>query len=455
MQITVVGGGYVGLVSAICFCEFGFNVQIVESSPERFKKLKGGVSPVYEAGLEQSLQKHLAADLLTISNSVTNLTRESDAIVVAVSTRNSMEEDLNLSALHKAMKEISFSLSENKYVGIFIKTSVPTGTCSIIANNTKFIRPDLISGKHYDIIANPGFLREGTAICDFMNPNGIIIGLESNSKKAKDLVEKVYASLLDAKIPFLYTNFETAELVRSTTIGFLATKMAFINEIADLCDRTGADIDVVIKGISLDQGIGPKNLAISPGFGGTSFPKTLRILSNTASSLGIDLKILNGVIKSNIERISNIKNRIVALIEDEAPLSSKKVTILGLSFKPLTNDIKDSASIFVIRDLLNSEICVHMYDPVFIPDSLEVSKIPTDILENKNFFLAESVYDAVNQSDIAVIMTNWAEFMSLDFNKINELMNKKPKSNPILLDYRNMFSKFDLQNFNYISQGNK
>lgn len=453
MHITIVGGGYVGLVSAICFCEFGFNVSIVDLNESRLEKLKNGIPTVCEIGLEQGLKKHSKSKSLSFSNDISDSIKDTDAVIIAVATTKPGGIDSDLSNLHETIREIALSLPNDRYIGIFIKTSVPVGTCSIVANNFRFMRPDLIPGKDYDIIANPGFLREGSAIHDFMTPNRAVIGTESNSSKALELSSKIYDSLLKMNVPFIYTNFETAELIRSATIGFISTKMAFINEMADLCDRVGADINSVIKGIALDQGIGCKSLRVSPGIGGTSFPRTIRILSNTADSLGLDLDVLNGVIKSNTERLSNIKDRIIKLIEDENSISSKRVAILGLSFKPLTSDIRESASVFVINDLLNLGIQVYAYDPLFKPGSKENRKLSEKILSDSNFHLSDSVYEAVNQSDIVVIMTNWAEFVSLDFVKIHELMNKKIGENPVILDYRNMFSKSDLPNFNYISQG--
>lgn len=229
--------------------------------------------------------------------------------------------------------------------------------------------------------------------------------------------------------------------------------MAFINEIANFCDRIGANVNAVIKGIALDQGIGYKAFQITPGFGGTSYPRTVRILSNTANNLGIDLNVLNSVISSNTKRISSIKDRILNIIQDNEDVSNKRVAIFGLSFKPQTSDIRESASVFVVKDLLEKNIDVAVYDPAYELKTKEIDKIPLDIRNNKKFHLEKSAYDAANQSDIIVIMTNWAEFMTLDFKKISELMNKKPNKKPVILDYRNMFFREELPDFEYIPQG--
>lgn len=455
MRVTVVGGGYVGLVSAICFCEFGFNVSLVERNAERLEKLRAGNPVVYEVGLSQGLKKTIASNTISFSDNLPDSIADSDAIVIAVATTKAGGPDSDLSSLTDTVKSIALALPDDRYVGILIKTSVPVGTCSILSNNVKFMRPDLVPGKHYDVIANPGFLREGSAVRDFMTPNRAIIGMESESSNARELISKLYSSLFNMKVPFIYTNFETAELIRAATISFMSTKMAFINEMAEVCDRTGADINTVIKGVALDQGIGYKSFVVSPGIGGSSFPRTVRILVNTADSLGVDLDVLNGVMKSNTNHIAGIKDRIVQLIDGEGDITHKKVSILGLAFKPLTNDVRESASILVVNDLLDSGIPVYAYDPLFKPGVPDLSRIPQKILNDKNFHVTESVYEAAMQSDILVIMTNWTEFVSADFDKIYELMNKKVGEKPIILDYRNMFLKSDLPNFNYISQGTR
>ncbi len=454
MKVAVIGGGYVGLTSAVCYCEFGFDVLLIEKDKDRLELLKKGISASSEIGLESGLQKHLRNGAIHFSETIEDDISNVDAIVISVATTTPNGPDSDLTTLHEVIQEIALSLTADKYIGIFIKTSVPVGTCTIIANNMRFMRPDLTPGKHYDIIANPSFLREGSAIHDFINSNRVLVGLENeNSKEAKKLTLNLYASLVNLGVPFIFTNFESAELIRAATIAFITTKMTFINEIAELCDRVGANINTVIRGIALDQGIGYKAFQITPGFGGTSYPRTVRILANTANNLGLDLNILNSVISANTKRISSIKGRIINIIQDNEGIINKKVAIFGLSFKPLTSDIRESASIFVIRDLLSEGLDVSVYDPAYGLKSKEIKKIPQDILENEKFHLEESAYDAANQSDIIVIMTNWAEFMTLDFKKISELMNKKQNEKPVILDYRNMFSKTDLSDFEYISQG--
>ncbi|MDR2666706.1 MAG: nucleotide sugar dehydrogenase [Holosporales bacterium] len=454
MNITVIGSGYVGVVSAACFCEFGFNVCIVDTDKQRLEMIKNGDIVFNELGLNQMLQKHETNECLSFTDDLRTAIGLSDVVVITVSTTKANEPVSDLSNLHQVTQQVALALNKDHYTAVIIKTSVPVGTCTIIADNFGFTRPDLVPGEQYDIVANPGFLREGAAIYDFMTPSRVLIGFNSHSAKAKGVIEMLYSSIIALKIPFIYSNFETVELIRLASIGFIVTKMAFINEIADLCSRTGADISALLRGIALDQKIGNKALEVSPGFGGVSYPKAARVLLKTANSLGIDLKIVSGAIESNCERIAKIKDKIISLICDEPTnISFKQIAILGLSFKPLTDDIRESASIFVINDLLESKAKVNLYDPLFKPQSKTIQKIPENILKNENFLITESIYEAVNQSDIAVIMTHWPEFRASNLKKIQELMNKKKNAKPIILDYRNMFTKSEMAGFEYIFQG--
>ena len=438
MNITVVGGGYVGLVSAVGFCEFGFEVCLVEQDSKRLENLKVGKSTVYEPGLDIMLRRHIENKRMVFSGDLAGMAANSDAIMIAVSTTPSDDTDLDLTILHNTIKVISSALVKGKYAGIFIRSSVPVGTCSIIAENVKFIRPDLIAGQDYDIIANPTFLREGTAIKDFMSPDLELIGLNKDSLKARELVEMLYDTLLHLQIPFVYANFESIELVRSVIIALSATKMAFINEIKEICNRTDADINVVIRSLVIEQKSGENALLVSPGIGGSSFPRNMRILSQFANSLGLDLKILNGAIQSNTNRIRQISEKIINLITDDEPLNSKRVTIFGLTYKAQTNDIRESASLIVIERLLSEGISVYLYDPAYKPNSEYLERIPKKVMENKKFYLTNTAYEAVVQSNILVIMTAWSEFYGLNYDKIRELMCKSKGKQPIILDYKNI-----------------
>lgn len=453
MHVTVLGGGYVGIVASVCFCEFGFSVGVVEINKQRLADLDKDITSAFEPGLSPALKKHKSRNSIQFLDKLSDFYGQTDCIVIAVATVGQNGQDSDLTDLHRVINEIALNLKRDRYMPIIVKTSVPVGTCRLILNNLQFMRPDLISGEHYDIIANPSFLREGSAIHDFMSPDRVVIGLENDSKKARDFITKLYKSLICSRIPFIYTNFETAELIRYATVGFVVAKIVFMNEIADLCDRSGADIEMLTKGVGLDSRIGHKLLKSTPGFGGASYPRTARILLDTANRLGVDMQILKSALESNKNRISEISRRIINKIDDGSEISNKKVAILGLSFKAQTSDIRESPSVFVIKDLLDKGIEVDVYDPLFKTNSIELRKIPDDIISNKKFKVTDSVYDAVNQSDIAVVMTDWMEFMELDLKKVSELMNKKKNEKPIILDYRNMFLLPDMEDFEYIAQG--
>jgi len=440
MNITIVGGGYVGLISAVCFCEFGFEVCLVEQDPKRLENLKIGKSTVYEPGLDVILSKHIKNKQLSFSDDLAGVVANSDAVMVAVSTTFSLDTDLDLTLLNSTINAIASAIVKGKYVGIFIKSSVPVGTCSIIADNIRFIRPDLIVGQDYDVIANPTFLREGSAIKDFMSPDVEFIGLNNESSKAKEMIKMLYETLLNLKIPFIYANFESVELSRSVIVALAATKMAFINEINEICERTVADINVITKSLMIEQKLGSNSLLISPGIGGSSFPRNIRVLLQFANSLGVDLKILDGALKSNTHRIRKISEKIINMIIDDEPLSSKQVTIFGLTYKAQTNDIRESASLIVIERLLNEGISVYLHDPAYKPDSEYLVRIPKNVMENEKFHLTNTPYEAVVQSNILVIMTAWPEFNSLNYEKIRELMCQQNGKQPIILDYKNVIA---------------
>ena len=457
MDITVIGGGYVGLISAVCFCEFGYNVSLVELDAKRYENLKAGKTDVYEPGLLQAIERNMQSGMLDVSDDVASPVADVDAVFIAVAAAHPGEPDTDLSNLYDAMRRVMLSLPRERYTGVFLKTSVPVGTCTTILENFRFTRPDLLPGKHFDLISNPGFLREGSAIHDFLNPNRVIIGLENcdpkPSKKARELIDQVYAPLINLNVPFIYANFPTAELIRSASISFLATKMAFVNEMASLCDLVGADIDAVIRGMALDQGISARSFQISPGIGGSSFPRTVRTLRDTARLMGTDLTVLDGVLESNSKWTEGITNRILSLLKDDESLSEKQVSIWGLAFKPNTNDVNESPSVSVIQGLLQTGVTVALWDPLFLPGSQNLWRVPKDILDHRNFSLRDSAYDAASQGDILVIMTNWSEIVSLDYNKIYALVNKYHGRKPISLDYRKMFTQAELPKFMYIPQG--
>ena len=453
MLITVAGSGYVGAIVSACLCEIGHDVVLLELDPEKFEVLQSRQYSIYEPGLMQMLAKHLDSGKLKYSQNIEESIRETKSIIVTVPTTKACGNDLDLSQLHNYLDQIALHLSDEHYTGIFIKTSVPVGSCSILLKNFQFARPDLQCGIDYDIIANPTVLREGSAIHDFMMPSRVLIGINNDSQKAKELIEEMYSVIKNLNTPFIYSNYETVELIRYATIGFVVTKMAYINEIATLCEYSGADIDAVMKGMTLDSRVASRSFEVSPVFGGTSYPRAARILQNIALTFGFDLETIKGTIKSNDKHIKRISKKAQELIGPSTEDDRKIIAVWGLSFKAQTSDIRESPSVKVIDDLLSNGYIVNAYDPAYIDLEKTINKLPYNIVSNRNFNLVESPYISAHGADIILIMTNWGDFAKLDYRKVHELMNKNKKQKPIILDNRNMLQQNVVQDFCYIRYG--
>ncbi|MDR3031437.1 MAG: nucleotide sugar dehydrogenase [Holosporales bacterium] len=449
MQITVIGGGYVGIIPAVCFCEFGFEVGVADISEEKTERLRNNSTDIFEPGLDAVIKKFQQSGQLKFSTDSSDFFNDSSVIVVAVQTIGEKGEDCDLSYLYDAINDICASLKNDRYVAIIIRTAVPVGTCTAISKNIKSLCPDLVQGEHYDVIAIPGFGTEGSALHDFMYPDRIVVGMEQDSKKARKVIDEIYKTIINADVPFIYTNFETAELVRYATTGFIVIKIAFLSELINLCERAGANVDEFIQSIALDSKIGGKSLGLSSGIGGATYPRFVRILERTASSFGVDLKVLRGALESNEARLLGVFNKIYEKILNT---SAKSVCIFGLTYKPKTSDIKESPSVYVIKKLLEKNIKVYCYDPIFV-QNLNAQFIPEYLKSNENFTLTNSPYEAASQRDILVVMTEWMEIRSLDYQKISETMNKKEPNKPILIDFKNMFSPSEMKDFEYIPQG--
>ncbi|MDR0744825.1 MAG: nucleotide sugar dehydrogenase [Holosporales bacterium] len=455
MKITVIGGGYVGLIAAVGFCDFGFEVGVVDISEKRIKDLKRNIVSFFEPGISFALERFQNNGLLKFSTKLTDFCNDSDVIVVAVQTLGANGEDCDLSYLHNAINDIFTNLKRSEHTTIIIRTAVPIGTCSAINGNIKSLRPDYVQGENFDLLAIPEFVDEGTALYDFISPDHLIIGIDKESKKAEEVINKIYKPIISAQIPLIYTNFETVELIRYAAIGFILNKMAFLNELIRLCEQSGANIDNLVKALSFDPKIGKGALKTSPGIGGSTPPRFLRILEKSATTFGIELKMIKAAIESNKSRLEEVFNKIYDRLRSNfANQPNKSICIFGLPFKSKTNDIRESPSIYVIRRLLAEQVNVSCYDPLVETDP-NAFNLPEDIKSNENFILLTSPYEAVIQRDLLVIMTDWMELRSIDYRKISELMNKGKQNKPILIDYRNMFLQEDMQDFEYIVGGGR
>ena len=427
MKITILGSGYVGLVSGTCFSEFGFDVCCVDKDSNKINNLKNNIIPIYEPGLENLVKKNSAANRLSFSNNINKNIKEADVVFVAVGTpARRGDGHADLSYVYEAAEQIAKNLSG--YTLVVTKSTVPVGTGDEVKNIIKQTNPEA----NFDIVSNPEFLREGNAIEDFMRPDRVIVGCET--KKAKAIISTIYKPLYLIETPIIFTDLKTAELIKYSANAFLAVKISYINQMADLCEKVGADIRDVARGIGLDKRIGSKFLHPGPGYGGSCFPKDTLALIETSKRNKTNISIVETVVKYNQQRKYDMAEKIITILKSD--YENKKVSILGLAFKPETDDMRDSPCLDIIPRLQEKGIQISAFDPVAMD---EAKKILKDIEFAKN------MYSCLKDSDALVILTEWNEFRSLSPSQLNGM-----KGN-LLIDMRNALnpnsfkrSKFDL-----------
>ena len=425
MKITISGTGYVGLVSGACFAEFGVDVVCIDNDKQKIDHLKKGKIPIFEPGLEDLVKKNSLASRLYFDTDLKKYINQSDAIFIAVGTPSRRGDGhADLSFVFKVAEEIAVSL--NNYSVIVNKSTVPVGTGKMVKQIIKKKNPSL----DFDVASNPEFLREGSAIDDFMRPDRVVIG--SESKKAKEILKELYRPLYLLETPILFTKRETAELIKYASNAFLATKITFINEISDLCEKIGANVNDISTGMGLDGRIGKKFLHPGPGYGGSCFPKDTLALVKTAKEYGSNLGLVENVVKSNKFRKKNIYKKVEHAFENK--LQNKTITILGLTFKPNTDDMRDSPSIDLIKELTKKKVTLKVFDP----EGMEEAK---KIFGKKfsNILWCKEPYDAMRNSDAIVILTEWNQFRALNFKKVKKLLNK-----PLVIDFRNIYNPQDM-----------
>ena len=414
MKITMLGTGYVGLVSGTCFSEFGFNVCCVDKDKDKITNLKENIIPIYEPGLENLIKKNKDANRLTFSNDIKKNITNADIIFIAVGTPARRGDGYaDLSYVYEAAEEIAKNLIG--YTVVVTKSTVPVGTGNEIK---KIIRKTNPKAK-FDVVSNPEFLREGNAIEDFMRPDRVVVGYET--EKAKEVISKIYKPLYLIETPILFTDLKTAELIKYAGNAFLAVKISYINQMADLCEKVGADVHDVSRGIGLDKRIGSKFLHPGPGYGGSCFPKDTQALVKTANYFNSNISIVENVINYNSKRKIDMAEKIIFALGKN--YKNKKISILGLSFKPETDDMRESPSLDIIPKLQENNLQISVYDPVAMDEAKK-------LLQNVQF--TESIEDCIKNSDALVILTEWNEFRSLS----PERLKKHMKGN-ILIDLRN------------------
>ena len=432
MRIAVIGTGYVGLVSGACFSEFGVDVVCVDKDSAKIESLRNGRMPIFEPGLDKLVENNVKDGRLAFSTDVTQAVKGADAVFIAVGTPSRRGDGhADLSYVYAAAKEIAEAVDRPTVV--VTKSTVPVGTGNEVARILREARP---SGE-FDVASNPEFLREGSAIGDFMRPDRVIIGAET--ERAREVMRRLYRPLYLLETPILFTSIETAELIKYAANTFLATKITFINEIADLCEKVGANVNDVARGIGLDGRIGRKFLHAGPGYGGSCFPKDTLALVKTAQDYGAPLKIVETVVAVNEARKLAMADRVVAALGGS--VKGKTVAALGLTFKPNTDDMRDSPSLGILPALVKAGATIRAFDPEGMD---EAKKLMPDLT------YCRDAYDCMTGADAVAIITEWNEFRGLDFARMKQLLRQ-----PNVVDLRNVYNPAEMveAGFRYSSIG--
>lgn len=431
MNIAVIGTGYVGLVTGACFAEFGNNVTCVDKDEQKIAKLHEGVMPIYEPGLDSLVSKNVRDGRLHFTTQFKEAVEKALVIFVAVGTPPSSDGSADLSQISQVAFDIAKAL--NDYKVIVTKSTVPVGAAAFIKN---IIDENKTSPCNFSVAANPEFLREGAAISDFMRPDRVVLGCNDEASAA--ILKDLYRPLYLIETPFVITTPASAEMIKYASNAFLATKVSFINEIANLCDLLGADVHDVAKGMGMDRRIGAKFLHPGPGFGGSCFPKDAKALVALGRSAGYEVKIVEAALTVNELQKSSIVDRIKKVLPE---LSGKTVGILGLSFKPETDDMRESPALRIIEELKAEGVSVKAFDPV----AMEIAK---SLLEDVSY--CEDEYEAAKGSDALVVVTEWNQFRSLDLVRIKAEMRQAN-----IVDLRNIYEPETVRaiGYQYVSIG--
>jgi UDPglucose 6-dehydrogenase len=431
MNICVVGSGYVGLVTGACLADFGMNVVGVDKDAAKVEALSRGKVPIYEPGLETLVQKNMEEGRLRFSTDLGPAIEEAQAVFIAVGTPPKSDGSADLTFIREVATSIAQHL--NGYKVIVTKSTVPIGTGRMIE---AIVREGAGSKHRFAVASNPEFLREGSAIEDFMNPDRVVIG--TTDPRAAELMRDVYSPLAAADVPFIITDVETAELIKYASNGFLATKISFINEVAQICEAWGANVEVVAKGMGLDTRIGPKFLSAGPGFGGSCFPKDTRAVAQIARDQGQRFRIIEAVLEVNEATQKRMTEKIERALDGAA---GKTVAVLGLSFKPNTDDIRDSPALPIVQGLLDGGAIVRAFDPEAMDGCRPLFPTAT---------FCDNAYEAAEGADALVIATEWNQFRKLELDRLHQLLTQ-----PLVIDLRNLYEpeKMAAAGFRYVSIG--
>lgn len=430
-KICVIGTGYVGLVSGVCLAEIGHRVICIDNNQNKIKKLKKGISPIYEHGISSLIKKNQNKKMLSFSDDINYGVKNSDIIFICVNTPTQKNGKTDLRYIQAVAKEVARAM--DKYKVIVSKSTMPVGTSQKIKEIMKKLHHSKVA---FDIVSNPEFLREGTAIEDFLKPDRIVIGTET--EKAKKIMRQIY-SPISSKI--IFTGIEASEIIKHACNSFLATKISFINAVANICEKNGGEIEEVAMAMGLDERIGKSFLKAGIGFGGSCFPKDVAAFTRVAKDSGYNFRLLQEVQRINWRQRDNFVKKVESVIPS---LNGKKIGVLGLSFKPNTDDMREAPSIDIIKSLLAKGAIIKAYDPVTMEKARHIFR--------NSIYYCQNMYDAIKDQDVILILTEWSEFLKIDFKKVKKLLK-----NPIIVDGRNMFNpeKMAGMGFKYYSVGRK
>ncbi|MFW6450109.1 MAG: UDP-glucose dehydrogenase family protein [Nanoarchaeota archaeon] len=430
MKIAMFGSGYVGLVTGACLANMGHDVCCVDIDPGKIDELKQGKSPIYEPGLEDILQKNIEEERLSFTTDSEAAVKAAKVIFIAVGTPGTKRGDADLNAVWDVAASIGKNMNEHKVV--VNKSTVPVGT----ADKVKKIVKDNLNGNYeFDVVSNPEFLKEGRAIYDFQNPDRIIVGVES--EKAKKIMESIYKDVARANRPIVFTDVKSAELIKYAANAMLAARISFMNQLSHLCEKVGADIKEVSRGIGLDGRIGPRFLQAGAGYGGSCFPKDVKALISTLKEQNCPAELFEAVDSINERQKTVVVDKLKNLMD----LNGTNIAVWGMAFKPKTDDIREAPSIEIIKKLQKEGAKINAFDPVAEDNAKEV-------LKNVNF--CKKKMDTVKGCDALIVVTEWDEFRNPDFEQIKKLMNT-----PIVVDARNIYNPAELKElgFTYIGVG--
>ncbi len=426
MKIAVIGSGYVGLVTGACFAELGTDTICVDKNAERIRTLRAGISPIYEQNLPDLLARNIENGRLKFTTDLNAAIQQAQVVFVCVNTpASSRDGSADLSDVFQVIREIASTITD--YTVVVTKSTVPVGTGREISN----LLATTLPREMFDVVSNPEFLSEGSAVTDFMHPNRIVVGVESS--RAKSIISELYLPLTLGGSPVLFSNLETAELIKYAANAFLATKITFINEIADLCEQTGVDVRALAAGIGMDERIGELYLRPGPGYGGLCFPKDTLALIQTAKNAGSPIRIIETVADINEQRKIRMAHRVIRTLGGS--VEGKSIAVLGLTFKPNTDDLRDSPSVAIIEELQRHGAKIRAHDP----KGMKMARLQ---LSNVDYF--DGPYSTVKDCDAAIIATAWPIYGELSLARLKELMGQ-----PVIIDFHNMYEVEPMRNLGF------